>query len=407
MQDKIKVLIVDDVPQTRTDIRRLLYFEDDMEVVGESENGKAAIEAVSETFPDVILMDINMPIMDGIRATEKITALHPQVSIIIISIQGEQEYLKKAMIAGARDYLVKPLSSEDMSTTIRQVYKMGKRRKEKKETSYKSLEVQREKSETVHNTIAIFSGKGGVGKTVLASNLAVALAQKKLKVALLDLDLQFGDVAVMFNLNENATINDLVQEESKVNEELLDRFLIRHISGVHILPAPHWPQEEENIKAEFVDNLIKTLQKSFDCILIDTPTYFNEVSLLVLEKADLILSPVRREICAIKSVKITKSILDALNYGDKTKVVLNQANLDLGIEIKNLERNLDLGITHLITNDERTVLTSINKGVPFIIGNSNSEISKDIKRLSEKVIRGFSYKKNLDKKSIVGKLFSF
>src|SRR5690554_1979239 len=104
----IKVMIVDDVAKMRSDIKRLLQFEADINVIGEAEDGASAIKLAKKLQPDCILMDINMPGMDGITATERIYQELPHCVIIIISVQGEHEYLRKAMMAGARDYLAKP-----------------------------------------------------------------------------------------------------------------------------------------------------------------------------------------------------------------------------------------------------------------------------------------------------------
>ena len=121
-------MIVDDTPETRKNLRKLLEFEDDMEVVGEAGNGQEAIELATQIRPDVVLMDVNMPVMDGIQATERMSLNLPQVAIIILSVQGEQEYLRKAMSAGAREYLTKPPGSEELIQTIRRVYEIEKKR---------------------------------------------------------------------------------------------------------------------------------------------------------------------------------------------------------------------------------------------------------------------------------------
>lgn len=407
--EKIKVVIVDDVAQTRTDIKRLLYFEEDMTVIGEAGNGKEAIALIEKVNPDVVLMDINMPVMDGIKATEVIAPAYPHVSVVIISIQGEQEYLKKAMVAGARDYMVKPLSSEEMSLTIRQAYQVGRRRKnrDKPESVIHPLAAKTPRPAVKHQTVSFFCSKGGIGKTVLASNLAVVLARKKLKVVLVDLDLEFGDLSVLLNLNEVRTISDLVQEEEEIDEERLDKYLIRHISGVYVLAAPFWPQEAEKIRAAHIEKVLTVLKSAFDCVIIDTPASFGEIPLLVLDQSDLILLPVRRDIAAIRSVKTSLNILQSLGYGEKMRAILNQADLDTGIEIAELERSLDIVITHLVSSDERKVVTSVNKGVPLCLEHSNSEISRDIFGLGEKIVRGFSYKQKsgLDK-TLLNKIFS-
>lgn len=407
VSEKIKVVIVDDVVQTRTDIKRLLYFEEDMEVVGEAGDGREAMEVVEKTSPDVVLMDINMPVLDGIAATEALTVAHPRVSVIIISIQGEQEYLKKAMAAGAREYLVKPLSSEEMASTIRQVYQLSRRRNELLGWQSSGADEGKASSpESKFQLISIFSGKGGSGKTTIASNLALALARKKLKVALVDLDLQFGDVSVFFNLNETRSISDLVQEEKNI-QEVLDNYLIHHVSGVYILPAPLWPQESEKVKAEHVESIIGALRENFDHIILDTSSSFSDINLLALEQSDLILLPVRREIASIKNAKAALDILKTLNLEEKTRVILNQAGLDLGIDLEDLERGLDCRLAHIVANDEKTIVSSINRGVPFVLESPGTEVARDLIALGEKILAGFENKKVPARNKPLVKLFSF
>jgi pilus assembly protein CpaE len=126
---KIRLLIVDDIAETRANLRKLLMFDESVEVIGEAENGEEAVAKALTLNPDIVLMDINMPVLDGIQATERIAAEQPRIGIIILSVQGEQEYMRKAMAAGARDYLVKPPTGDDLINTIQQVFDLQKRRK--------------------------------------------------------------------------------------------------------------------------------------------------------------------------------------------------------------------------------------------------------------------------------------
>jgi pilus assembly protein CpaE len=126
---QIKLLIVDDMAETRTNLSKLLFFDERIIVVGEAGNGLEAIEHARKLQPDVILMDINMPVMDGITATQRIAAEIPQAGIVILSVQGEPEYFRKALAAGASDYLIKPPASDDLTQTIHQVYEARQKRK--------------------------------------------------------------------------------------------------------------------------------------------------------------------------------------------------------------------------------------------------------------------------------------
>src|SRR5207249_4732193 len=171
MTDRIKVLIVDDIPETRDHLSKLLGFESDVEVVGAAGGGPEAIEMATALRPDVVLMDINMPGMDGITATEKLAADVPTAAVIMMSVQGEADYLRRSMLAGAREFLVKPFSSDELTASIRQVWS---REKEKASRIVAAAPAPRPEDEVDGQVIAVFSPKGGVGRTTMAVNLAVA-----------------------------------------------------------------------------------------------------------------------------------------------------------------------------------------------------------------------------------------
>src|SRR5438552_10512838 len=121
MPDQIRVLIVDDIPETRDHLTKLLGFEPDMLVVGAAASGREAIALATSLQPDVVLMDINMPEMDGITATERLSSAVPSAAVVMMSVQGEADYLRRSMLAGAREFLVKPFSSDELTASIRQV----------------------------------------------------------------------------------------------------------------------------------------------------------------------------------------------------------------------------------------------------------------------------------------------
>jgi pilus assembly protein CpaE len=255
--------------------------------------------------------------------------------------------------------------------------------------------------------ISFFGGKGGSGKSFLAGNLAVALAKKKLKTVLVDLDLQFGDIAVMFNLSGTHTLSDLVAQGAGASAEQQAEYLIRHTSGVSVLAAPSSPAEAENITVEHVKQVIGILKRSFDFVVLDTAAYLNDITLLALEEAELILMPVRRDIATIKSIRAGLDLLNSLELGNKARVLLNQANLDTGIELAELEYSLSSKIYHSVASDERMVIASINRGIPLAMEHINSEIARDLSRLAEKVCNGFTAEvKAQDRKVSLGKIFS-
>ena len=134
--EKFRVLIVDDVAETRENVRKLLQFESDIEVVAAARTGREAIQLSQEANPDVVLMDINMPDMDGIQATEAIRQKMPAVQVVILSVQGDQNYMRRAMLVGARDFLTKPPMPDELVAAIRRAGKMAREERAKSTQVY-------------------------------------------------------------------------------------------------------------------------------------------------------------------------------------------------------------------------------------------------------------------------------
>lgn len=378
----ITVLIADDIAATREDIKRLLYFEEDIEVVGEAGDGEEAVILASELKPDVVLMDVNMPRVDGIEATERISVNVPQCAIIIISIQGEQEYLRRAMAAGARDYLVKPFSAQDLAKAIYRVSESQRKRNIFLSLSLSAVSTSsiRAKKGTI---ISFFCTKGGVGKTTLACNTAVALAQDyKKKVVLVDLDLSSGDVAVMLNLNPKNTLADMVQEQDTLDSPLVESFLVQHLSGLKVLPAPLSPEHAELVKAEHIQQLLKILKDNYEYVIIDTAPVYTDINLNVLEASDRILLPLNQDLTTLKHVKKAQEILAALNYDSKIRTVLSQHSSE-GLKIKELQKNLGISLSAIVPEDFKTVRNAINKGVPFVMNQQHTKVAQSIGKLIE------------------------
>ncbi len=378
--DKIRVLIVDDSEETRSNIKTILAFEKRFEVIGEAENGNEAVNIAKELRPDVVLMDINMPIMDGIKATSQISIEIPETSVIIMSVQGEQEYLRKAMSAGAREFITKPFSSDDLIVSIMNTFEAEAKRKE-------NIGIGRVHEDIKSKVITVFSTKGGVGKTTISSNLAVCIARNtKKKVALIDLDLQFGDVAIMLNVTVKNTISDLIKEINILDANLLDDYLVTHFSGVKVLPAPLKPEYAEYITSSHVEKIIKTLKENYHYVIIDTSASFHETVLTSLDMSDKILMVSTLDLPTIKNVKSGLDIMESLHYSkERTKIVLNKASEQFGIKYKDFEETLKYTIWSYLPEDSATVVTSANKGFPFVMTRTETKVAKAIVGMADEL----------------------
>jgi pilus assembly protein CpaE len=394
MADQIRVLIVDDIPETRDHLTKLLGFESDIDVVGAAASGTEAIAIAAKLSPDVVLMDINMPDMDGITATERLSATVPTAAVVMMSVQGEADYLRRSMLAGAREFLVKPFSSDELTASIRQVHSR-EREKMSRMTAMPAVSHGANGSTPGGDdagpegrVIAIFSPKGGVGRTTVAVNLAVAAATELgKKVVLMDGSFQFGDVGVLLNLNpKNKSIADLVPELEAGEPESLDTFVINHSAGIKVLLAPPSPEMAELITPAGVKRVLESLRAQNDLVIVDCTSWFNDTTLAILDSADVVLTMLSLEITSIKNMRLFLELAEQLGYDqDKVKLVLNRADSSLGIRVTDVESSIGRKVDHTIVSDGRSVVYALNRGVPFFLSNREAQVSQDILRLAQAV----------------------
>jgi pilus assembly protein CpaE len=396
MADQIRVLIVDDISETRDHLSKLLGFEGDIDVVGAAASGSEAIQMATALTPDVVLMDINMPDMDGIATTELLAREVPTASIVMMSVQGEADYLRRSMLAGAREFLVKPFSSDELTASIRQVYgrerdKMSRIAEAAAPTTGGATGVSSNPSGEPGQVVALFSPKGGVGRTTVAVNLAVAAATELgKKVVLVDGSFQFGDVGVLLNLNpKNKSIADLVPELEQAGHEVesIDTFVINHSAGIRVLLAPPSPEMAELITPAGIKRVIEALRLTHDLVVVDCTAYFNDTTLAILDSADTILTLLSLEITSIKNMRLFLEVADQLGYeSGKVRLILNRADSALGIRVTDVEHSIGRKVDETIVSDGRSVVYALNRGVPFFLSNREAQVSQDILRLARSVV---------------------
>jgi pilus assembly protein CpaE len=390
---KIRVLVIDDVPETRDNLKKLLYFEDDVEVIGTGSSGREGVDQAAALRPDIVLMDINMPGMDGITASELITAANPDVQVIMMSVQGESDYLRRSMLAGAREFLIKPFSSEELATSLRRVYQLAATRRAMAPPPPPPPEPsgfsQARPKPHGAKVIAVYSPKGGCGVSTLAVNLAVALKEEtQQRVALFDASFQFGDVGVMLNLPSNRSMADIVDAKHEADEDVLNSVMAVHSSGIKVLLAPPRPELAELISNDHVRSVIGLLQKMFDYVVVDTAKSINDSLLIILDAAEQIILVSTADIGALKNAKLFFEVTDALRYPpNKTILLLNKYDGRGGINARDIEGNIKHPVAGSILRDDRATAGALNRGIPFVITQRGSGISQSIFALARFVRR--------------------
>jgi len=382
---RITVLIVDDIADTRESIRRLLQFEASIEVIGEAGTGSDALSLAEELQPDIVLLDINMPEMDGLRATELLALRVPESAVIIMSVQAEPGYMRRAMMSGAREYLVKPFSGSELASAIINVHQMEKVIRDARGILPATQSLVNKVR--IGQIISFFSTKGGVGITTLATNLAVQLAHTgKWRVLLLDLNMQFGDVAVFLNMLPKKTIADLTQADSLEYEDI-QTYLLTHSSGLEVLMAPSRPEYAEYVTAEHVSKILEKVKSQFDFIICDNVSRFDDISLASFDASDQIWLVVTQDIPTLKNIKLSLEVLEGLNYRDKIHLVLNRSGKEIGIQFKDVEKSLNFPINFEIPSDGKALVTAVNKGMPFVLSYPQSKPAEAIRRIVQSLTK--------------------
>lgn len=390
MTDKIRVVIVDDIPETREHLTKLLSFEADIEVVGAAASGEEAISVAGRVRPDILLMDINMPGLDGITTTERLAATVPTAAIIMMSVQGEADYLRRSMLAGAREFLIKPFSADELCTSIRQVYARERDKLGRMAGLSGAMAGPAAGERQQGRIVAIFSPKGGVGRTTLAVNLAVALAGEQRKsVVLVDGAFQFGDVGVLLNLNpRNKSIIDAITDGADSDSDNIESSLINHSTGIRVLLAPPSPEMAELVTADQARRILNHLRDTNEIVLVDVWSHIDDVSLAILDMAEVILAVLTLEITNIKNMRLFLEVAEQLGYADRLRLVLNRADSAFGIRVADVENSLGRKISHQVVSDGRTVVYALNRGVPFVWSNSQAPVSEDILNISRALAAG-------------------
>jgi len=392
---KTRVLIVDDIAETRETIRKLLQFESDIDVVGAAKSGREGIQLAQELDPDVVLMDINMSDLDGIATTEEIRKKSPHIQIVILSVQGDQNYMRRAMLAGARDFLTKPPMGDELISAIRRAGEMAqiervKNAKQQFSASQAAgLLLSPNALTPVSNgkIITVYSPKGGTGCTTIAVNLAIALHNEDTRTVLVDANLQFGDVAVFVNEQGKNTILELAPRVDELDPDLVEEILIKHdASGVRILAAPQRPEMAEKVSPEQFTRVLKFLQRMYSYVVVDTSTNLTDMILSTFDISDVIVLVTTQEIPAIKNARLFLDLLHTIGIVKEHVVfVMNRYDKKITITPQRVSDNLKHEVSVIIPLDGKVAVAAVNRGVPFMLDNKSQPVGRGIFSLAQAV----------------------
>ncbi len=377
MVDRIRVLIVDDNDDTRDGTRRLLEYEDNIDIVGFAENGQVAIEQARELTPHVILMDINMPVMDGLQATEAIKKESPATQIIVVSVQDDAHYMRQAFQKGAFDFVAKPITSAELANAIERAAQEYSRAMAALAAQPAPQTARAGGGDSFYapraiegHVIPVMSFKGGTGKTTLAVSLGVGLARSMpdRQVVIVDGNLMFGDVAVFLNTRAQHTLIDALQiaiEPDGLDAQALETMVVPHDSGAKLLLAPPNPPDV-HMPLEVAIQVLNMLKREFHYVIVDTAAAFDMMSAAAIRTADRLIVVTTPTMPSLKDTRLLFNELAGMPYPtENILLVLNEVDRHSRITAEQISNFLRHQVAVQIPDDPLAV-EAVNQGIPLI-----------------------------------------
>lgn len=325
---------------------------------------------------DLVIIHPDIDWKTVIDVVERYRVVRPVLGFVVLRRRMDVTSLTQALRSGIREMV----DADDAAALV--------------EACTRSREVSRSlmtptdqslRSTSKGKVITVFSPKGGTGKTMLATNLAMALAKRHMRTCLVDLDLQFGDVAVALRLEPTRTTSDALGLREAIDEHALTSLLLPYRPNLSVLPGPTRPADAEFISADLVSTLLDGLRSMFDIVIIDTPPAFNDVVLRALDISDVHLLVTTPDLASLKSLRVALDTLNALGYpSGKRQIVLNRDEANIGLTQGDIRQILQMPVAVRIPAD-RDVIVALNHGATVIEESPRNPVSRSIAKLADQL----------------------
>ena len=369
MSDQIRLLVVEDVPQVAQYIRGLLNSQSTIKLLDVVADGSRVARLIPELRPDVVLVDALLQgRLKGLPLVEQIHASSAQVPVIVLTVP--QQPVQANPGSGIHGVLSMPFTGYELVTRIQQV----------------SQAAAKAESTGSARMITIFAPKGGVGKTTIAFNLAVAVGQQGLRTVLIDGSLQFGDLRALLKVPVEApSLLDLPTD--RIAESDLQDVLWRDPSGIDILLAPPRIEMAEMVTTRDLDKTISLLRRVYEVVVVDTPAVVNDVNLAFLDASDTILEIVTYDSTTIHSTMVMADAFRMIGYPPtKVRYLVNRSDSAGGFDPEVLSRALGRVPEHSVCSGGELVVRANNEGIPFVLADPSAQISRDVMRTATELI---------------------
>lgn len=361
------------VPEKLRDSLTNAFQDSEIRVMGEVTQAEQVNERLERDRPDVLFL-YESDDRKLFAMCQQIYVLYPHCMMLMLGENIDINIQNQAYMAGVRAVLSPVPSGKEVVMLVKSLLIS--------ENSRLSGVVGRADTVRRTETICMFSAKGGVGKTTAAVSLAAQLAMEKKKVALLDFNLQFGDLSLFLGIDSGGTLSELLMEQKDPTLDIINGYLMFHPSGLRVLLAPSNPEHGESIAPKSLEKIVLLLQNYYDYIIIDTAVGFNDINLAMLDMASTILVMAEPDLCTLRNTKKALLLLEDLELRNRIKLVLRK-NPNTSVTQLDVERILQQKVDIMLEYDSRTAMTAINQGKPVVMTAQNSPLTKSLKEMTE------------------------
>ncbi len=376
----IRLLIADSDQEHRNRLKSALAGHPDFDLLAVVGDGERAARLAAQLQPDVAVIENGLARTDGSDAAESIALTVPSCQLVLIAQHSDPDTIRRAMLTGAREFLVKPVEDDHLVQAIYRVHQFAmKRQAVNLDEAFHASERPQ-----LGQVFCVWGPKGGVGRTFLAVNLAVSLAAvQKRKVLLMDGCLGFCTADVALDIEGKKNILDLiVDHEEDLDPDLISSVAVHHPSGLDVLLAPSG-EEMLQIAPIHLQRILSVMRRLYECIIVDTRPLLDETTVAFLDLSDVILTVCNPEIASLRNLRIFLDAAKRLGYGaDKVRLVINRHDMRNAIPLAEIEKVCRYPITYTIPNDHDAVANSINRGQPLVTAQPGRPISKDVANLA-------------------------
>ena len=370
MKTAYRVLAALDGEVPRGSVERLLQDEPLLTLAGVAETD-AAWAARHEHGADALLIVCTEP-SDAVLELVAEAADDPRIPVIVGCMTNPNGFVRQVLQAGADDIVIL-----DGASSGAELFFAIEKAVTRRSSPHGAL------SPGTGRLICVLGPKGGTGKTLTSANLAVALAQDGLRVALVDLDLQFGDLGLVLGIKPERSIYDLVVAGGSLDADKLDAFLAHGPAGVRVLLAPTRPDQASAVTPQLLKDVYPLLRDHFDAIVVDTPPGFTPEVIATIDAASDVCLLGTLDAPSLKNAKLGAETLELMGYpSERVRIVLNRADTNVGVSHADVVAVLGRAPDVLVPS-HRDVVRSVNSGEPIVESGPRSEAAKAFRALAK------------------------